>query len=385
MKTVFVMCLVLGLVVACKKSDKSVAVTRGQGIETTILDFTKIQGEKDSLLRYDLLPFSEIADSMQVIRLETGDHCLVDGKAEYWLEDSLLVVIQPDQIMTFDREGRFLRTVARYGRAPEEFGKYQDVRVKNGKVYIMDDFGKGKVFNIHADEGFLNFQGSTEDFWYNSFLPLDSGRMMMAPFKCEKSKNLVYIQDSTGKYLEGIPCPPNRDVLAYNGLKLVSQVGQEYYYTPFTCDTIFQIVSGNLLPKWIFKVGKRQEVSINGETTRYLYLTVKTIQEQNTSNSVTYTTFSTESYRYDKADKKLSIFNNVWDDRFASIYRNINDLHFQNGEWFYRVYSASMLTESIPQILQAEIVDDKIKEGLKKLQGNLSMDDNPILVVGRLK
>lgn len=385
MKIVFVMFLILGFAVACKNSDKSVAVTGGQGFETTILDFTKIQGEKDSLLRYDLLPFSEIADSIQVIRLETDDHCLVDGEASYWLEDSLLVVIQPDQIMTFDRKGFFLRTVARYGRAPEEFGKYQDVRVKNGKVYIMDDFGKGKIFSVHADEGFLNFQGGTEDFWYNSFLPLDSGRMVMAPFKCEKSKNLVYIQDSAGKFLEGIPCPPNRDVLVYNGLKLVSQVGEEYYYTPFTCDTIFRIVGGSLLPKWIFKVGKRQEVTIHGETTRYLYLTVKTIQEQNTSDSVTYTTFSTESYRYDKADKKFSVFNHVWDDRFASIYRNINDLHFQNGEWFYWVYPASMLTEMIPQILQAENVDDKIKEGLKKLEGKISMDDNPVLVVGRLK
>lgn len=385
MKFIFAVILCFCFIVTCKSPDKYLSITDDQGIETTIIDFTKIQAGSDSLIYRDLLPLSELADDIQVIRLETGNNCLVDGKASYWLEDSCIIVVQPDQIMRFDREGHFQRTIATYGRAPEEFGKFQDARVKDGKIYLLDDFGKGKIFSIREYEGFSNFQGSTQDRFYNSFLPLDSGRILMAPFKCESSKNLIYTQDAAGKYLQGVPCPPNRDILSYNGRKLVSQVGQDYYYIPFSCDTVFQIIHGNLLPKWIFKVGARQEVEVNGETSRFLFLTVKTIIEQNTSDAVVYTSYSNVFYCYDKTDKKLSTFEKLWDDRFAMVYRNIQDLHIQNGEWFYWVYPASMLTELIPQVLELEDVDERIKERLKDLQEKITLDDNPFLLVGKLK
>ena len=385
MKFAFAVILSFGFIVACKSPDKYLTVTNDRGIETTVIDFTKVQAGNDSLVHYNLLALSKLADDIQMIRLETENNCLVDGKASYWLEDSCVIVMQRDQIMMFDREGHFLRTIATQGRAPGEFEGFQDARVKDGKIYLMDDFGRGKIFGIGENEGFSDFQGSTKDRFYNSFLPLDSGRILMAPFKCESTKNLIYIQDADGKYLQGIPCPPNQDVLSYNGRKLVSQVGQDYYYTPFLCDTVFQFIGGNLLPKWIFKVGARQEVEVNGESPRFLFLTVRTIIEQNTVNSVTNTTYSNVFYCYDKADKKLASFEKVWDDRFALVYRDIQDLNIQNGELFYWVYPASMLVEAIPQVLELEDVDKKIKENLKKWQEKISLDDNPVLLVGRLK
>lgn len=385
MKFIFTIICSICLVGACKSPDKYLTVTNDRGIETTVIDFTKVQAGSDSLVHHNLLALSELADNIQMVRLETGNNCLVDGKASYWLEDSCIIVIQRDQLMMFDLEGRFLRTIATQGRAPGEFGEFQDARVKDGKIYLLDDFGKGKIFSIGENEEVSDFQGSTKDRFYNSFLPLDSGRILMAPFKCESTKNLIYIQDADGKYLQGIPCPPNQDILSYNGRKLVSQVGQDYYYTPFLCDTVFQFIGGNLLPKWIFKVGARQEVEVNGETSRFLFLTVRTITEQNTVNSVVYTTYSNVFYRYDKTDKKLVSFEKVWDDRFALVYRDIQDLNIQNGELFYWVYPASMLVEAIPQVLELEDVDEKIKENLKKWQEKISLDDNPVLLVGKLK
>ena len=373
------------LAVACKNSDKYVTTVEDRGIETTTIDFTKVQAGRDSIVHYSSLPLSEIADDIQVIRLETGDKCLVDGEATYWVGDSCIIVVQRDQIMMFDREGRFRRTIATSGRAPEEFGKFQDVRIKNGKIYLLDDFGKGKIFSLKEGEGVSNFQGCTEDRFYNSFLPLDNGHILMAPFKCEGSKNIYYVQDTAGKFQEGVSCPPNKEILCYNGRKLVSQVGQEYRYTPFTVDTVFQIIHGSLLPRWIFKVGAQQEIEVHGETSRFLFLNLRMITNQSTSNSVVYTTYSNAYYCYDKEAKKLSAFNDIFDDRFASVRRDIQNLRIQDGEWFYWVYPASMLTEAIPLILESEEVDDKIKEHMKDLQGTITLDDNPVILIGRLK
>lgn len=386
MKYTSIILISLLIATGCKEpGNKYLTITQEQGIETTSIDFTKIQATRDSLTHDELWPLSRLTDDIQVIRLETGDNCLVSGKAIYGIEDSCIVVIQNDQIMTFDREGHFQHTVAVFGRAPEEFGKFQDARVKDGKVYLLDEFGKGKIFSVKKGEGYSTFQGSTKDFWYNSFLPLEHGQILMVPFKCESTKNLFYIQDADGKYLQGMPCPPNQDILQYNGRKLVSQVGQEYRYASFTCDTVFQIVQEDLVPKWIFKVGGQQEVEVEGETSRFLFVRVKTVTNRNVKDGVTYTSFSTESYCYDKENKKLSTFGNIWDDHFASIYRGVQELHIQNGEWFYWVYPASMLAESIPDILLSEKVDDKIKERLKDWEGKISLDDNPVLLVGRLK
>lgn len=373
------------LATACKNSDKYVTTVEDRGIETTTIDFTKVQDGRDSIVHYSSLPLSEIADDIQMIRLETGDNCLIDGKATFWVEDSCIIVIQQDQIMMFDREGRFRRTIAASGRAPEEFGKFQDVRIKNGKIYLLDDLGKGTIFSLKEGEGVSNFQGCTEDRFYNSFLPLDNGHILMAPFKCEGSKNIYYIQDTAGKFQEGVPCPPDKETLCYNGRKLVSQVGQEYRYTPFTVDTVFQIIHGSLLPRWIFKVGAQQEIEVHGETSRFLFLNLRTITNQSTSNSVVYTTYSNVYYCYDKEAKKLSVFDEIFDDRFASIHRDIQNLKIQDGEWFYWVYPASMLMEAIPLILQSEEVDDKIKEHMKDLQGTITLDDNPVVLIGRLK
>lgn len=385
MKFIFTIIFSFCLVGACKSPDKYLTVTNENGIETTVIDFTKIQAEKDSLVHYDLLALSEIADDIRVVRLETKDNCLVDGKANYWLEDSCIIVVQRDQIMKFDREGHFQRTIAIYGRGPGEFGKFQDVRVKNGKIYLLNTLGKGKIFSVRENESFSDFQGSTKDLRYNSFLPLDSGCILMAPFKCESTKNLIYIQDADGKYLQGVPCPPNRGALSYNGRKLLSQVGQNCNYTPFSGDTVFQFIHGNLYPKWIFKIGARQGVEVYGETSRFLFLSVKTITSQSTSNDVVSTTYSNVFYRYDKIDKKLSSFNKVLDDRLALIPKGIWELQIQNGELFCWVYPASTLVEAIPQVLDLKDVDEKIKERLKNLQEKISLDDNPVLLVGRLK
>lgn len=132
------------LAVACKNSDKYVTTVEDRGIETTTIDFTKVQAGRDSIVHYSSLPLSEIADDIQVIRLETGDNCLIDGKATFWVEDSCIIVIQQDQIMMFDREGRFRRTIATSGRAPEEFGKFQDVRIKMEKFICWMILGREK-------------------------------------------------------------------------------------------------------------------------------------------------------------------------------------------------------------------------------------------------
>lgn len=373
------------LAAACKNSDKYITTVEDRGIETTTIDFTKVQDDRDSIAYYSSISLSEIADDIQVIRLETGDKCLIDGKATYWVEDSCIVVVQRDQIMMFDREGRFRRTIATSGRAPEEFGEFQDVRIKNGKIYLLDEFGKGKIFSLKEGEGVSNFQGCTEDRFYNSFLPLDNGYILMAPFKYEGSKNIYYVQDTAGNFLEGVSCPPNKEKLCYNGRKLVSQVGQEYRYTSFTVDTVFQIIQGGLVPRWIFKMGAQQEIEVHGETARFLFLILRTITNQSTSNSVVYTTYSNAFYCYDKEEKKLSAFDAIFDDRFASIRRDIQNLRIQDGEWFCWMYPASMLTEAIPLILESEEVDDKIKEHIKDLQGTITLDDNPVIVIGRLK
>lgn len=376
------------LLLGCKESGKSLISNSENDVETTVFDFTKIGIAADSIRHQELLPLSLLADSIQVVKLETGNNCLVDGKADYFIGDTFILVSQRDQVMLFDRTGRFLRTVARKGRGPGEYESFEDISVDEarGMVYLLGEFGDVKMYNLSDSNYFKRFECAGSDRFYNSILSQDSGRLLVAPCLYKDTKHLIVQLDTTGQFVCGLPCSPNDKKLTHiEGKKLIYRVGDEYHYVSSNDDTVYRVTGNTLKLKWVFNVKGAQRVEMNGETRSFLFPTVLTIEEQKEKEGRTLTTYSNTFYCYDKRSRQLLTYDKVWDDYLLTLYWKIDNLHIQDGDRFYWVYPAPLLEEFIPQVLELEEVKPGMKERLTDLQKTLSTDDNPVLLIGRLK
>lgn len=63
---------------------------------------------------------SDLTDSIEYVRLETSDSCLLHNNAEYFFTDKYIFIDNVRQILMFDRSGKFIRKIGKQGRGPGE-------------------------------------------------------------------------------------------------------------------------------------------------------------------------------------------------------------------------------------------------------------------------
>lgn len=73
----------------------------------------------------DLIPWQNWIDtaSVRFVPLETKTECLMGGLKQIQVTDSFIFVVtakRKGQVMMFDRNGKFLRKIGRYGKGPGE-------------------------------------------------------------------------------------------------------------------------------------------------------------------------------------------------------------------------------------------------------------------------
>lgn len=85
-------------------------------------------------------PLSEIASEIEYIPLETNQQSLIRNmKGAYFIEERIYVHT-PNQLMLFDRQGKFLRNLGKKGRGPEEYQQCSQVAVDytDGSIWVYD-------------------------------------------------------------------------------------------------------------------------------------------------------------------------------------------------------------------------------------------------------
>ena len=119
-----------------------------------------IQIDLESEQVQDSLAFSLFVDSMTSIPLETTDDCLLDGIRDVIIKDTLLIVLSDDRdaVYFFNRQGKYLRKIARRGNGPGEYSfivqmhynkdrkdrenillLFKCIITKTGRAYLLSD------------------------------------------------------------------------------------------------------------------------------------------------------------------------------------------------------------------------------------------------------
>ena len=100
--------------------------------------------------------------------LETTDDCLIGEVLKIIYEDDMLIVADnmSHSVFFFNTEGKFLNSICKIGRGPDEYFELTDISVKDGKVWLLDNISckvlcydyTGKMLHKFETQGGVSIQ-----------------------------------------------------------------------------------------------------------------------------------------------------------------------------------------------------------------------------------
>lgn len=385
----FLMILIVGLM-SCAKQDSFVRQEDWDGELVTVFDVTEEQEATDTL------KLSELVKSFRVVPLETSDESLISGRARYYAGDSCILVFQENQISLFDTEGRFVRVIARQGRAPMEYYGMSDYAVdeKDNMLYIVERYAEGGIKGYHLkDSAYFKKIETLERAGHAGIACLENGNFLLVPYPYNKVKYAFYQQTPEGELGEYALCHSSRTGIHIGSRPLLFSAGDVYRYRSdehdFSDDTIFRIRGNELIPVWLFKRTNLRHYRADAETPDWLFLTVSFVQrhekiemEGGTSERIESISYA---YTYHKKTGKLTaVCSFLKDDLWAhATWRSFN-WHFQEGHKLCVVCPVADLLHMAEVRRQQGTLSVPAPEW-NEVVGRLTEEDNPVLLIGDLK
>ncbi len=206
---------------------------------------------------------SSIASDIEYIPLETTPDCLIGNhrSMQVTILDKYLVVHEHNKVMKlFDRQGKFLNTIGKLGKGPEEYiplNKYY-VDEKNDQIYLLSSNRKCMVYGF---DGHFKNEIKLEEYADQIIVDNEGNIGLLYLAETVLLKDSAKLQWLTPEGIEksSIPLYPGRQM---GGGKLVGSNVQCYWYhnklrfaeVPF--DTVYQLDSNSSFqPVWSIESG----------------------------------------------------------------------------------------------------------------------------------
>ncbi len=206
----------------------------------------------------------DILPDFEFTRLETNDSCLVGyvkdiiyHNKNYYIQDEI-----NNCVHCFSHTGKHLFTLNKQGQGPDEYTQIHAFTVDNNNIWIVDNLSFKlicynqnqkitdcvdlKKYNFQADQIIINNQ---EVILINNWAGLGSPLYLV----------LIYDTINKKSYLkkEFSALPPNTIL---RGMKRQTAISDTTILATFSyCDTIFQIINHNIVPKYKYIFSERME------------------------------------------------------------------------------------------------------------------------------
>jgi hypothetical protein len=227
---------------------------------------------------------------------------------------------------------------------------------------------------------------------------IKGNRICILPRITGNEKYYLYYQDFYGKFIEGIPVTykniPHMSVSILSSP--VSQGDFIYYYDPkVNGDTLFTVNGVKKSPLAIVTGGNIFASSMESPTGYITSLLTKTADfwmfsnlliEMN-NNTVNFNTSNAHIYTLDGKNSRLSEINEFTLDKFGKTYTEsamdlTNSFDLARGQFVKKIESIDF--KKIVAENKFTLPENEMKE-IKKLDQEVTINDNPILLIGKLK
>ena len=382
----------------------------------------------NNLGNYQKVYCSDIFSSIELIPLETSEACLLDivPYPTLLFKDGLIFMSGNHRLYAFDRTGKFLNQIGERGQGPGEYQYTSDVFFDSDKlsIYIED---MHKIIEY-------DFTGK----YIRSFpIPIIDGEPLSI---CSYVGDNVFIGEIqyNGKnkykyflfnqYGDTIKCFPNhiffdrvRPFASNFGVaKAPMRVNNLLFLKDNVNDTIYVLSDSTLQPAFVFGLGKYtfpKEYLENHEKFQLLQNAITFTTIMGMPNYFFYRTVLPESFSGPKSKPVYNYITNQYSSSDRAVYglynikKNTNilldsDEYLQKGfindingglsiiprfyvgnnivvDVWYPEEMKEMLTEEY--FANQKIKDSHAHQKLKEILKNLKEDDNPVVVVAKLK
>lgn len=342
---------------------------------------------------------SDYFSELEYISLETSPNCLIANKSRIYVFDDYVITAAYRQCFLFDRKsGRFIKEIGQYGKGPDEYNstlKGYIVNEKTGKIYM----GGGN----HLLEYDL-FNKTPKKIPGPSLFEVcfisDSLWVQCAPnFFGNNANRLVFFNRE--KVIDSIP-NYQRFSLNSNVISIIShedifyRYNESVYYKNIFNDTLFKIIKTKIEPAWIFNLGALQPPYSLRESPQTLYHDLKKYSQIHSIFEAD--PFLFFSMRYNNADSVFLFDKKTHQTRLINSGKEpckgfYNDIdgglpfwpsYINSRQELVCKYEAHLFKENF-NYSPDEVKDKTAHEKLKSIAVAIKEEDNPVIVIAKLK
>ena len=359
------------------------------------------------------VPANRIFEEIKFVPLETHKDGLLNIRSTYYLTDKYIIAVRFLQgAYLFDRKtGAFIREVSSFGQGPDEYSGFiypqHGFDEKNNVLFASDNpWGKSwKSINIETNkiESLLKKTLPENDESFSATAPWLIKENIYVSFcnnRTGKDKVRLVVFNKDGNIIKKYP-----NYLEYDRGESVSSPSNSgifYFYDGLTCfkewnynDTVFSVDEKNMLPRIIFKLGNKQPSYYHQKNSDYdkgKYL-INFVHECNTFVLFNFSHFTEITNVSGISNPKASLYTGYYDKKSKQTYISSTPDFKTAGYYiagipvsFYPI-SINKNNEMVAIINPEELFKNKdsIDSKYKHLFQNIQEDDNPILIIAKLK
>lgn len=339
---------------------------------------------------------SELLDDIHVVKLETSNEILLGQPTNYLVGESYIITIDNAKILQFSNNGGFLRTLAKAGNGPEEFLRSEAFALDEKKdILYINHRGDSRhilAFDLKTGERIKRIPTGVDNLISQIIVSGDS--VLTVVPRMNREYNLFYLTTS-GKFVNGIAPPEVKGI----GLQTsIDMVMNELYYMPKEYDTLYKVKQTSIKPYCFFYIEDRFTYE-NNEIGNFVYLSANTpgFMIANKAHASIKMNEDGETFSMN-ADKQTRYFINKNDfsvteikdfkNDFLGIDEKLDqwdDYLFITNNLGFVAYSSFELKQKIDKTLESNKLDDLIKQRISVLNQEIKENDNPVILVGKLK
>ena len=365
-------------------------------------------------VKFEEVPADRIFEDIKFVPLETHKDGLLTMKSTFYLTDKYIVAVTfLKGAYLFDREtGAFVREVSSFGQGPDQYQGFIYHRSgfdeKHNILFANDPpFGKTwKGINIETNKVESIFKKSLpeNDKSFSATAPWlikDNIYVSFCNNRTGKDKIRLIVFDSDGNIIKKYP-----NYLEYDkggSMSMPADNGIFYYYNERTYfkewnynDTVFCVDEKSMLPHIVFKLGNKQPSYYHQNNSNYnkgKYL-INFVHESNTFILFSFT-YYTEIVNIlgETSGENISLHTGYYDKKSKQTYISSTRDYKKSGYAVTGVpvsfspISINKSNEMVALINPEELImyKDRIDSKFKHIFRNIQEDDNPILIIAKLK
>lgn len=343
-------------------NEKAVYEETVNGHKMLVCDAGKLNSEVKDLL------LSELVESVEIVPLETHDSCLVKNIWKVVVTDGLIGVLERDRrpYKLFDRKGKFITEIGQIGQGPHEYRTLicSAIDEKNNRIRLMEFARVNRLLNYDlegnpCDDIPLHFQSLDKASFY-----VEDDVITVFSMPVTNREVFIFQQKLDGELIQAIPATEDLYANSYDGELFVFHNKDTYSIHYTNLDTLFNYdpASNKLIPAYHTRF-ESDAFHVYRELPNH------------------YITLSNPSIIVNKKTKQANYYKTK-NDFLGGL--DVNYFMCDNDYLIIR-YESFKLLEDLGKIINSPNLEKSVKDRISSLISSVDEDDNPVLVIGKLK